>query len=433
MDLKAMSSVFCEDLPTDSVSETDLSKIHEQRRQVRHQAKVREAVEGTHSLSATVQARFLQLYLAEGWGRLAHGVTRQLKSPGRYGLKLVDVALIFTIHDRTVAKVNPVMFAPISMDEFVGETAMDESNIRSALRALVQRGVLLKVQTPRVNFWGLNPHYFTAKGKDNLPPGNLPPGNAPRDKQGNLPGVGEGQITPGQTSQDSGNQKENSDAKNLLKESKKESLISDGNFPEDMAARWTRFQEMGNEGRIKKEREIFEKLFIQHKETFFHFCGRVVEYLEQKGTGKTGAKIHCPMTWIDGYWESNLAQYRQWKTHQENLEHTHASKLAQDAKKKAEETEKARIKAEQEQKDEEWKKKIDDAALRFLDAYSTDAKIMAFAQEAVDLLGCSYTSDWLKKYGWGHPMVRSCVVEHFMLVEAGLRPTSVRTGQEEIV
>ncbi len=420
-------------------SGSDVTFMFDQRRKKRRKNEIQGALETTHVLSPVAQEGLLQELLKGGWGKFAHCMTRHFKAPGRYGHKLVDIALITAIYDRTIACVTPVMFSPISMPDFEEETGMDKANLSKALGHLVEKAVLLRIKvSPRVIFWALNPHFFRLKEKGELTrvkttQGSLPQGNAPRSKDGNAPCANTGQSNLGGSYQTTGNQKEKSVAKNLLKESKKESLLSGGNFPDGILARWSRFQKLDLEARIRKEREIFERMFIQHGDSFFHFSGLVVEFLEKEGTVKAGKKIEvrCPFTWIDGHWEENLTRYRNWKTEKEDLDQAHALKLNREAKAKAEQEQKGRQEQEESRKAEEWKVQQDAAALRFLSQYSTVDEIQAFSAEAIDLLACKFTHDAWIKSGWNHPIVRSRVLNHFMMVERGERATSVQPSKQE--
>ena len=428
MDLDQIPSNFDAVLPVDVATDIQITDIYERRRQLRHQAKIREASQSSHSLAPAVQNRFLQMYLADGWGKLAHGLARQLKSPGRYGLKLVDVALLVTIHDRSVAAVNPVMFAAISTEEFAGETGMDESNIRSALRALVRRGALLKIQTSGVNFWGLNPHYFALKGRGNLTQGHLPQGNAPRDKQGNLPGGELGQTTPGQPSQEPRNQKEISAPKNHIQESLKESSLSVCNFPSDMNARWNRLEQSGADKKARNEREIFEKLFVQHGKAFFDHCGRVVEFLETQGNGKSGeeGRIHSPMIWIQNHWEQNFSRYQVWKAKEAELKEAHAKRLDHEAKRKVENALVFQQKSEADRADAESAALKDKAALRLLSLDLSKPEFDALVYEALEFYpGRDFVRSQYEKYGWEGLTVRNAVLDHFLRVESGERNSKI--------
>lgn len=419
----------------------DSEKIFAQRSKKRRDLIVEKALQNNSCLSSTVQNHFIQTYLSEGWGRFAHGLARQLKSPTRYGFKLVDVALIMTIYDRTIALVHPIMFAPISAPDFTEDTSMDESNIRVALKTLEQRGVLLKIKTGTINFWALNPHYFSSKTEKerghlplgNLPGGNPPEGNAPRVKQGDLPGVQGGQTTRGSSSQTPRNQKEISATKNLFKESKKESLLS-SDFPQNMLDRWTAFQNAGLDKKIQEEREIFNKLFILHGKTFFEFCGRVIQFLEEVGNGKPGieGKIHSPMKWIENHWDINLSRFTAWQREKDALNEAQAKKLEKEAQKKAQEVREEHLKAFNEAEDRELSKRMDAAGDRFLSVYQSEEEIESFAQEAIEASDNDYIREFWKENEWNHPSVRTCVLEYFLLVESGAVVTQVPSKTEEI-
>lgn len=407
--------------------------ICDRRRKMRRDNEILDALSTSQVLSSRAQEALLDGLLTGGWGRLAHCITPHLKAPGRYGHRQIDIALIMTVYDHTVASVNPVLYAAISVPEFEEDTAMDEANIRKALNQLVAKGPLLKIKaSPRVIFWALNPHFFRKEPTFASPKGKSTQVTAPCIKKGNSPCVNTGQINPGGSLESIGNQREKTVAKNLLKESKKESLLCGGDFPEDMLARWSQFQQSGLEGRIKKEKEIFEKLFLEHKDPFFEFCGRVVEFVSEHVTGKGGAKIDHPMSWIDGHWQTNFSSYQQWKTKKDALEASHAERLEREAKAQVEKAERERLEALEKQEEQKWVEQIDAAALRFLDQYPTEKSVNAFAQEALGLLGCSYTLANWKKFGWTHSLGRTAVLEHFMKVESGERTTQIKAGSEGV-
>ncbi|MBI2712764.1 MAG: hypothetical protein HYX41_07930 [Bdellovibrio sp.] len=414
--------------------------IFDQRRRKRREGEIKAALDGAPVLSQRAQDKLLQELLAGGWGRLAHCITRHFKAPGRYGHKMVDIALITTVYDRTIACVTPVMFAAISMPDFEDETGMNEANLRKALTHLQLKGVLLKIKiSPRVIFWALNPHFFKIREQCKptqvkSPQGKLPRGNPPCSEDGNLPCVNTGQTNPVQSPQTSGNQKEISDPKNPLKESKKESLLSSSEFPEDMLQRWSTFEAQGQESKVKKEREIFQRLFLRHQETFFRLCGRVVKFLEQHGTVKAGKEIqiHSPMSWLEDHWESNLALYLNWEAQKVALEEAHAKRLEREAIAAAELAEKQRREELARREEARWKEEQDAAALRFLSLYTQDGEVEAFSSEAVRQFGCIFTLDAWEKLGWEHPIVRTCVLNHFMAVERGNAITNIQPQTEEV-
>ena len=410
-----------------------ISEVLEHRKVKRRIKSVKAAYEVSHSLSAKAQEKLMEIHLSGGWGKMAHGIVRQIKSPRRFGLKLVDVALIMTVYDHTIAAVNSAMFSAITMADFKDETGMDESNLHKALKDLTQKGVLLKIKVRTIVFWGLNPHYFASKEHGSLrtgksPGGKTPSGNAPSDKNGDLPNESDGQFTSGQLYQTSENQKEISCLKNLFQESREESSFCVADFPKEMLARWTDLESRGQGNKIKGEKEIFEKLFLKHGLSFFEHCYSVVNFLEEHGNGKEGIKgiIHSPMNWLEGHWETNLTRYKSWKMQQEALDEAHAHRLDKQAKVKAEKLEKERQKQTELLEAQQWTAKINAAADRLLFAYPDLADFEAFVKEALEDLSCKFTWDIWKRNGWDHPGVRTQVLEYFLDVEAGVKTTKIR-------
>ena len=413
--------------------EAEVAFLFESRRKKRRESEVRQAVQGSHVLSEISQKNLLDQLLEGGWGKFAHCMVRHFKSPRLYGHKIIDIAIITTVYDRTVASISPVMFAAISAPEFMEETGMDESNIRKALADLVKKAVLLKIKVnAHVIFWGLNPNFFRLATRAesiqvNSTRVNVTQVDSPCVKEGDSPRVNTRQTNPGESEQVPGNQKGFSDAKNLLQESVEESFLIEGKFPKDMVSRWNRLQHIGAFGQLEREKRIFEKMLTEHGKKFFDLCGSVVEFVEQKGTSKEGnySPIHCPMSWIQGHWERNLSLYQTWKFDRENRDQMEAQRLNQKAKQDAERAERERCEARQMKESEDGARVVNEGAVRLLDAYSAEEDVTAFSREAVALENSDFLLSWLEKYGWNHPMIRECVVRHFLKVEAGERSTCV--------
>ncbi len=219
-------------------------------------------------------------------------------------------------------------------------------------------------------------------------------------------------------------------AKNLLQESEKESLLVAANYPEDLLIRWEKLQRLGLANKLKKEKEIFDLLFVQHGSAFYENCGKVVAFLESHGNGKEGkegkeGKVYCPMSWIQGHWELNLTRYRNWLSAQEDLNAAHAKRLEQDAKSKVAEVQKVSNFVEDQAREMAWQAKMNSAEERFLSVCSTEALIKTFVEEAIVATGCVFTRSCWERKGWRHPLVRSCVLEHFLKIELGEKTSSV--------
>lgn len=428
-------------LPRPTALQGDLASIVEHRRKKRREKEISFALYALDSLSNSVQERLLKIHLTGGWGKFTHGMACHFKAPGRYGHKLVDIALLTTVYDHSVAQVNPVMFASLTVEEFEEETGMDGANIRKALKGLVKKGALMRIDaTPRLIFWALNPHYFVERKVSEQFRGDFTQGNstqvtAPCDKKVDSPCDMTGQSNPGESYLNGENKKEISDAKNLLKESEKESSLGNGDFPKDMLERWSRLRKSGSVSKEKKEREIFQELFLKYQKPFFEYCGRVVEFLEKEGKGgkkSSDGAIHCPMLWIQDHWDSNLARYHNHLAKREKLSEAHADRIEKDMKEQARVAEEARLKAISEKEKADYAARMNAAADRFLSSYPSPEKIAAFAEEAMRVSPISYVQDGWKRFGWGSNTARTHVLEHFLKVESGERLTSVKPFSEVV-
>jgi hypothetical protein len=410
--------------PETQFENIDVASYLSDRKRKRRQALTEGAVNLTSQLAPGVQEKLVKLHIADGWGRLAHCVTRQLKSPTRFGLKLVDVALILTVYDKTIAQVLPRMHAPITIKEFESETGMDASNIRAALRGLLSRSVLIKVSYKTLNFWALNHAYFGLQKRAHLPQGEptqgqSTQGNAPCDKQGDLPQVEAGQTTPPLAASSEQDDSGFSSPKNLKKESKKESLSCEIEFPSDMRSRWETFEKVGKYSNSKKEREIFQELFVAYGEEFFKNCGKVVQFLEEHGNGKVGeeAKVYNPMVYLRGHWEHNLSRYQSYLQRQEALNAALAKNEESESRKKEQQIilEKEHEKGLQDQADQEARRQID--IQRLQQVYSKVTEFNSFVEKAVEKLQCGFTLNSWRKQGWDSPVVKSCVISYFLELE----------------
>ena len=411
-----------------------LNQFSKKRRQSRRKKKIEGALQHSHYLSLPTQKKLLEVLLAGGWGRIPHGLTRQLKCPKRDGLKRVEIALVITSFDRTMDAIKPCLFAPLAAEDFENETGIDRRDIGRALSALVLRGALLKMKIEGVIFWALNPHYFALREKrespaaGNFPRGNSPSGNTPSDKSGEPPLWNDGGFSQGESGANVGNENENSVPQNHIQESMKESLFSGDEFPTDMLTRWSKLRASGQENKASKEREIFQKLFKRHGITFFEYCGRVVAFLLEHGSVKDGVKeeIHSPMVWIQDHWEQNLQRYKNWCEEQEALQKLHADRLEKEALLKAQMEEQRIAREKKAQEDALFREEQNAAAERFLSRYRDSDLINAFVREAIAFSANSLIASEYRKYGWDNPVVRFTVLEHFMKVETGERITQVK-------
>ncbi len=297
------------------------------------------------------------------------------------------------------------------------------TDIRRVLSDLCARGMLLKIALEGINFWALNPHFFTPVESGKSPLGNSPRGNAPSVKKGDFPTGDPGEITQGGCGATDRNQKENFNAKNLSQESLKESHLT-SEFPDDMLERWKSMSLRESNPKIDKEKKLFKSLLEIHKHPFFEKCGQVVAFLEKHGATKDGKTqaIHSPMVWIQNHWDSNLARYETWKVNQETKENRAAEKIERESKAIAEKTFRTqeRVKTETERKN-----RLDGAAERFLTLYREVEEANKFILEALEILNNKFTRDFYTRHGWEHPAVREDVLEHFLMVESGERITKV--------
>lgn len=403
----------------------------ERRRDARRKKKIQIAVQDHGFLALPAQERLLGCHLANGWGRMPHGITRKLKCPNQSGLRLVEIAVIMTVYDSTIAEVKPTLFAAITAEEFEKQTGIDLRDIRRTLSILVSKGALLKLPVEGVNFWGLNPHFFNMKEQERAggktPMGDFPRGHTPRDKKGNSPIARSGDFSQGESSLNTENGNEISSPQNLNQESLKESLLAEESFPSDMATRWAEMKKRGQESKSLKERDIFKILYSTHKRVFFEKCGRVVAFLEKYGSVKNGKTqiIHSPMIWLQDHWNMNLARFEEWSAKQTSLQEKAGKNLDHEAKVLVE---KERERADKES-NAEYKEKWDSVAGRFLSLYKNVNAINSFVQEAIGCSGNGMVSSYYKLWGWNNPIVRQTVLEHFAKVESGERTTQVRDIQ----
>jgi hypothetical protein len=314
---------------------------------------------------------------------------------------------------------------------------MDESNIRIGLKSLVEKQAIQKISTSSINFWALNHHYFAAACRGNLPegkhpPGKLPGGEIPSNNPGNLPGGEGGQFTRGQHGSNYGNNKDFSVPKNLNQESEKESLSSDLNFPADMVARWSDLEKTGRIPNAKKEREIFQILFSNHGKQFFDHCGKVVTFLEEQGNGKSGedGKIHSPMIWMNGHWDLNFTRYQTWIAKEQATHEAQAKKHEQELQRKAQQKEQELTQAKEFQEQENRKAQSEAVIQNLRRIYPSESDVKAFAEKAVQLSGCEFTQKSWRSLGWESPVVKSCVISHFLKQQSDPTTTQKRNYDE---
>ncbi len=355
--------------------------------------------------------------LSEGWGKLAHSVARQLKAPTRYGLKLVDVAVIVTVYDKTIAQVSPRMYAAISNQDFENETGMDSSNLRASLRTLVTRGVLTKITHKTLNLWGLNHLYFDPLRWGQSPQGKRTQGEPPQGdlrqtSWGNSPQVNLGQTTPLDGASSDCNYSVKVAPKNLLKESKKESLSCESVFPKDMKKRWSGFGTEGKFGNVTKEKEIFDELFVAYGNPFFQNCGKVIQFLESHGNGKAGdaGKVHSPMVYIRSHWEHNLNRYQAWVTRQQELQAVIAHKAHLEAQKRDQQDRQAITEAQDEAEAAREEAAKQSALQSLLAKFPTAKGFNEFVTETIQRMGCEFTRNSWRTRGWESPLVRERVL-----------------------
>ncbi len=406
-----------------SFNQARIAEVLEKRRLAAKRAKIENAFDSASSLSIPVQSRLREALLAQGWGKCPHGFVRILKCPKRFGFKLADIAIVATVYDLSVAAVVPTYFVPLSAQEFQAATGMDLRDVRRILSDLCSRGILLKIALEGINFWALNPHFFTATEDENSPLGDFPLGNAPSVKKGHLPTGNPGEIAQGGSVSTSENQKENSVPKNLFQESLKESHLC-AEFPEDMLERWKRMSLSGSNPRVEKEKEIFKSMLKIHKQSFFQKCGRVISHLEKVGVTKDGKHqpIHSPISYIQNHWDINVVKFEEWDSNQRKKEEEAARRINQEAKAIAEKRkqDESELKAAADKKD-----KLDSAAERFLELYHEVEQIKLFSLEALKIADSAYASSFYVRYGWKNHLVREVVLDHFLKCESGERITEI--------
>jgi ATPase subunit of ABC transporter with duplicated ATPase domains len=187
-----------------------------------------------------------------------------------------------------------------------------------------------------------------------------------------------------------------------------------------METRWKKFERSGKFENSKKEREIFKELFIAHGKQFFDNCGKVVAFLEAQGTGKTGdeGKIHSPMVWIKGHWETNWTRYQNGLAKEQALKEAQAKKVEKDARKQAEEKKREEESEREKQKTLEWESKMEAATQRFLKVYQSENEVSTFAENVIQHFGCIYTRNSWSSQGWKSSLVKTFVISHFLKLEA---------------
>lgn len=198
------------------------------------------------------------------------------------------------------------------------------------------------------------------------------------------------------------------------KSSFKKSLSKSPEFPSDMIERWNAFEKSGNYGKAKNEREIFQTLFLKHKEPFFENCGKVVAFLESQGNGKAGeaGKIHSPMVWLNGHWDANFARFKAWSARQQALAEVEAQRQAKNA-------EQQEIDAKERREEEEFEAKMTAGTRRLFQLYPDESERNAFVENMVSTSGLPFVQNSWRKAGWSSPLVRSYVITHFPTIVAG--------------
>ena len=296
--------------------------------------------------------------------------------------------------------------APLSKADIERYTLLQGKNILEALASLEKKNLIIKIKGDQYTSNQLGLSYPT-EPNEKEPLGEDTKSTYPQGIKGTYP--------PDLKSTYPEGTKSTYFKESFSKDSFKESLSNEIVFPDDMSARWQSFEKSGNVANAKKEREIFNFLFEEHKEEFFDHCGKVVTFLEQHGNGKPGeaGKVRCPMVWLNGHWKANFARYQAWKA-QETAKEAPPAKDAQ-TEEQAKADEQAKQKADVDSAKVQAKMEAD--TQRFLTRYPSEAERSVLVENAIQLAGCAFTLSSWKRQGWASPIVRSCVISHFLKTE----------------
>ncbi len=333
--------------------------------------------------------------LKKGYTRIPNSILIEIL----YGdLSKAEIKILLLIARYTLS-FNERKTASLSKADIERYTKLQGKSVLEALGSLVEKNLILKIKGDQ---YSANQLGLIYDHEILLPPDQkiiTPSGEKSTSPEGT-----KGTHTAGQKS-------------THFKESFSNDLSLSCKFPNDMIARWRDFEQSGRLPNSKKEKKIFQNLFIAHGEEFFENCGRVITFLEKRGTGKEGDEniIHSPMDWINGHWETNFKRYQEWTTEEAQKEEKENQRESQER-----EAEELRLKEKRER--EKSQAQLDLNIRRFLAAYPTESEANAFIEKAVHQSECKHTYASWKRQGWESPIVKTCVISQFLASEA-------RTGQ----
>ena len=133
------------------------------------------------------------------------------------------------------------------------------------------------------------------------------------------------------------------------------------------------------------------------------------------------------MVWMAGHWELNFSRYQSWIANQQVLKEAQEQKAKQEAHKKIQAQKQEQAENVEKQEQAKRQAKMDADTQRFINAYPSESEVNAFVERAVQLSECQFTLNSWRNLGWESPVVRSCVISHFLEVEAlGLGRTSTQ-------
>jgi hypothetical protein len=308
--------------------------------------------------------------------------------------------------------------APLSKADFERYTRLQGKCILESLASLKEKNLIIKIKGDQYtsNQLGLR---FDSDTSDPPPPkgpqGEEQKGTHPTGKKGTCP-----------EDQKSTHFKES--FSNI-----RDSLSFEFIFPSDLEERWKEFEKKGSSPKAGKERAIFLKEYSSLTETdptlgkqFFDNCGKVISFLEEHGNGKPGeeGKVRFPMIWIQGHWGSNFAYYQKALAEQQKAKEAQAKREAQEAERKTKEQEEEKARFREEAEKQERQAKIEADTKRFLSVYRSEAEVNAFIEKAIQLSGCEFTRNSWRNQGWDSPVVRCCVLSHFLKTEVGATTVS---------
>jgi len=111
---------------------------------------------------------------------------------------------------------------------------------------------------------------------------------------------------------------------------------------------------------------------------------------------------------------------------EEALQEAHAQRMDGEARRQVEKADRARLQAEEERSEVASAVTKDAAALRLLALELSLEQFRIFVEEASEFYpGRDYIRRHYAQFGWDGAVVRNAVLEHFLKVENGERPSAV--------